>query len=100
MIQVGNSYQNQRGEDIEIVFVRENIYYGYNAKTREVTKHKPNGEYLDVQNYKLKVPIEVWIDIFRQSDGTFDAVVYESEKQLQQYLDETTVKTLKVDLFI
>ena len=99
MIQVGNSYQNQRGEDIEIVFVRENIYYGYNAKTREVTKHQPNGEYLDVQNYKLKVPTEVWIDIFREGDA-FDAVVYTSEKQLHQYLDETTVKTLKVDLFI
>lgn len=101
MIQIGHKYQNQRGEDIEIIFFRDNIYYGYNDKTKEVTKHRANGEYIDLDKYKLKVPTEVWLDFYRDAvSQEIEVYLCKSEKELEAVRDDRTIKTLKVDLFI
>ena len=99
-LEIGKTYKNEYGSNVEIVALKHGDYIGYVKESNTAGVYDRNGKALQLTFSDLIIEQEYWVEIFKKPDGTIsgEILIHKSMESAEELRDEHTLKIVKVEL--
>lgn len=99
-LEIGKTYKNEYGSNVEIVAIKHGDYIGYVKESNTAAVYDRRGKSLQLTFADLIVKQEYWVEIYKNIDGTIsdDILIHKSMEEAVQRKDDRTIKIVKVEL--
>ena len=97
-LEIGKTYKNEYGSDVEIIALKHGDYIGYIKESNTAGVYDRHGKSLQLTSSDLILKQEIWVEIYKVDAMNLAALVHKSELSANTSVADDTVKVIKVEL--